>query len=88
GIFASGLLLSAVHFPEHAKPGEVAPEVVRNLGLVYLPAVFVLYVAALACMLGYRITREAHEDSLQKLAAAAELAQTGEPLSTEGKPGD
>ena len=84
GVFASGLLLSIVHFPAHAVPGQVSPEVVRNLGLVYLPTVVVLYVASLACLLGYRITRAGHEESLRKLAAAADLVAEGEPLSTEG----
>ena len=84
GIFASGLLLSVVHFPEHALPGQVPPEVVRNLGLVYLPTVVILYAASLACLFGYRITREGHEDSLRKLAASADLVAEGEPMSTEG----
>jgi Na+/melibiose symporter-like transporter len=83
GIFASGVLLSAVHFPEHAKPGEVPHEVVRNLGLVYVPVIVGLYCVALLCMLGYRITRTGHEESLRKLAATAELAAEGEPLSVE-----
>jgi Na+/melibiose symporter-like transporter len=83
GIFAASLLLAAVHFPEHAKPGEVPHEVIRNLGLVYLPAIAILYVLSLTCMFGYRITRAGHEESLRKLAAAADLAVEGEPLSVE-----
>ena len=61
----------------------MSPEIVRNLGLVYLPTVVVLYGAALACLLGYRITRAGHTESLRKLAAAADLATEGEPLSIE-----
>ncbi|MBS0361528.1 MAG: MFS transporter [Proteobacteria bacterium] len=83
GIFAASVLLALVHFPEHAKPGEVPHEVVRNLGLVYLPVLAILYLLSLICMFGYRITREGHAESLRKLAAAADLAVEGEPLSIE-----
>ena len=66
GIFTSTLLLRAV-FPRGAKPGQVAPEVIRNLGLVYGPAVVVLYLCALACLAGYQITRESHAENLERL---------------------
>lgn len=83
GVFASGMLLAVVRFPEHAAPGQVSPEVIRNLGLAYLPTVVVLYIASFACLTGYRITRTGHTESLRKLAAAADLAAEGEPLSIE-----
>jgi GPH family glycoside/pentoside/hexuronide:cation symporter len=35
GIFASSLLLGAIGFPQDAKPGQVDPQVVSRLGLVY-----------------------------------------------------
>src|SRR5262249_26609594 len=35
GIFASSLLLGGIGFPRGARPGEVAPEVIHRLGLVY-----------------------------------------------------
>ncbi len=68
GIFASTVLLSFIGFPSGAKPGEVPPEIVRNLALVYVPAIFVLYVGTLSFLSTYSITREKHEDNLQKLA--------------------
>jgi Na+/melibiose symporter-like transporter len=79
GIFASSMMLAAIHFPAHAKPGHVAPEVIRGLGLVYVPTQAVLYGVAVLFLTGYTITRASHEDSLRKLAAAADLAQEGEP---------
>ncbi|MDB5436083.1 MAG: sugar transporter [Phenylobacterium sp.] len=82
GIFASGMLLAAIHFPQHARPGYVDPQIVRNLGLVYAPTTVLLYGLALLCLTGYRITRQGHEDSLRKLAAAAELVAEGEPAAT------
>ena len=78
GLLASGLILSAAHFPAHAVPGHVAPEIVRNFALIYLPVTVVLYLAATAIIGLYPISRETHNDNLKKLAA--EVAQAGEPV--------
>jgi Na+/melibiose symporter-like transporter len=85
GIFASGMLLAAVHFPQHARPGQVDPSIIRHLGLVYAPTTVVLYGLALLCLTRYRITRQSHQDSLRKLAAAAELVAEGEPAALTGE---
>lgn len=82
GIFLSGMVLLAIAFPEGAKPGDVDPEIIHRLGLVYLPALGVLYAAAIFFVSLYSISRESHEESLRKLAAAAELAEEGEPPGT------
>lgn len=84
GIFASGLIIGAIRFPTGAKPGTVPADVVRHLGLVYAPTQLVLYSAATLLLLGYGITRASHHETLRKLAAAAELAQEGEPAATRG----
>ncbi len=85
GIFASGLIVGAVHFPTGAKPGSVPADIVRHLGLVYVPTQMVLYGAAALLLLGYGITRASHHDTLRKLAAAADLAAEGEPASSQGR---
>jgi GPH family glycoside/pentoside/hexuronide:cation symporter len=72
GIFASSLLLGAIGFPRDAKPGQVDPEVVHRLGLVYAPTIVVLYLIALAFLATYRISRRTHEDNLRRLAEARE----------------
>jgi GPH family glycoside/pentoside/hexuronide:cation symporter len=87
GIFASGMMLAAAHFPQHAKPGQVPQEIVHNLGMIYVPTLATLYVLAIVAVSGYRITRESHAESLRQLAAAADLAQEGEPASSEGRLG-
>jgi glycoside/pentoside/hexuronide:cation symporter, GPH family len=74
GIFASGLLLLAIHFPRKAQPGHVPPEVIRHLALVYVPTIFILYGLALTFLMGYRITRASHKETLERLAANAEQA--------------
>lgn len=85
GIFASGMIVAAIQFPAGAKPGSVAPEIVRNLGLVYVPTQMVLYGVATLLLLGYGISRASHMETLRKLAAAADLAQEGEPASGRSK---
>ena len=47
-----------------------------------MPTQIVLYGVATLLLLGYRITRSSHADTLRKLAAAADLATEGEPASS------
>jgi Na+/melibiose symporter-like transporter len=72
GIFASGMLLLAIHFPRKAQPGQVPAEVIHHLALVYVPTIWTLYGLALTLLMGYRITRASHQETLQRLAAEAE----------------
>jgi Na+/melibiose symporter-like transporter len=85
GIFASGLIVGAIHFPRGAKPGTIDPQIIRNLGLVYVPTQIVLYGTATLLLLGYSISRASHRETLRKLAAAADLAAEGEPAGSTGK---
>ncbi len=85
GIFVTGLIISGVQFPQGVKPGEVPAEVLRNLGLVYVPTAAALYGMAVLLLLGYRITRKGHQETLRKLAAAADLATEGEPPGSAAK---
>lgn len=75
GIFASSMILLAIGFPDHALPGDVNEAVIRNLGLVYIPALALTYVSAIGAMSFFRITRERHEANLAKLAEASGLGQ-------------
>jgi glycoside/pentoside/hexuronide:cation symporter, GPH family len=72
GIFASTLLLVAIGFPRGAQPGEVDPETVRMLGLVYTPAIVGLYLVAIGFLATYRISRASHEENLRRLAGSGE----------------
>jgi GPH family glycoside/pentoside/hexuronide:cation symporter len=85
GIFFSGMIVAAIHFPKGVKPGAVAPEIVRNLGLVYVPTQAVLYGTATLLLLGYGISRASHMETLRKLAAATDLAAEGEPPSSAAR---
>ncbi|HEV2562258.1 MAG TPA: MFS transporter [Rhizomicrobium sp.] len=75
GVFASGLLLWLVGFPANAQPGHIDMEIVRNLALVYLPVLVLLYGIAMVFLGFYRITRENHEENLKRLAEEMALAK-------------
>lgn len=72
GVFTSTLLLAAIGFPEGAQPGAVDPEVIRALGLAYVPLLLLLYGAGIVCIGAYRIDRESHVENLRRLAAQSE----------------
>jgi Na+/melibiose symporter-like transporter len=74
GIFTSALVLSAIGFPRGAQPGTVDPAVVRRLGLLYAPALVVLYLAALGFLSAYQISRERHRENLRRLGRRADAA--------------
>jgi Na+/melibiose symporter-like transporter len=67
GIFLAGLVLAWVHFPDGAKPGLIAPEVLRNLALTYVPLIVVLLGISIFCITFYQIGRAAHNSNLLKL---------------------
>jgi GPH family glycoside/pentoside/hexuronide:cation symporter len=85
GIFASSIILLIAGFPEHAKAGEVSPQVIHHLGVVYLPTLLIIYLLGAAFMVPYRITRESHAATLRELAAARDLVDEGEPASSTAK---
>jgi Na+/melibiose symporter-like transporter len=68
GAFSATMILTAIEFPKGAAPGEVEPEIIRHLALVYVPSLMVVYLIALGFLTGYRISRETHAANLQKLA--------------------
>jgi len=78
GIFVSTLVLRAIDFPADAKPGAVDPEVIRSLGLVYVPLLGVLIVVVIGFLRAYRITRAGHEANLRRLAERRSEAAAAE----------
>jgi Na+/melibiose symporter-like transporter len=72
GLLLSGLLLGAIGFPADAVPGHVDPAIIRHMGLVYLPAIVVLYGIGIAIIWRFPIDRSHHEENLRRLAAEAE----------------
>lgn len=72
GILTAALVIDAVGLSAGADPQKVAPEVVRNLALVYSAAVLGLYAVAVTLIFGYKISRSSHQETLAQLAANAE----------------
>ena len=69
GIFAGGVVLAWVKFPEGARPGLVPPEVLRNLALTYVPLIVVLLAISIFCITFYQIGRAGHNANLRLLHA-------------------
>jgi glycoside/pentoside/hexuronide:cation symporter, GPH family len=68
GVITAGFVLAAAKFPKGAAQGEVSQETVLRLGLYYAPTILALWMAMMAVMSTYRLTREGHEDNLRRLA--------------------
>ena len=75
GAFVAGGLISLVHFPVHAIPGTVDPEIVRRLALCYIPCVILLNGGSVVALQFYRIDRATHERNVAHLRDAAALAE-------------
>jgi GPH family glycoside/pentoside/hexuronide:cation symporter len=69
GTLSATMILTAVEFPLDARPGEVPDDIVRSLGLVFVPVLMVVYLFALVLLTGYRISRESHGQNLRRLAS-------------------
>ncbi|WP_333586036.1 MFS transporter [Phenylobacterium sp.] len=74
GILIAGAVLSFVAFPEGARRGEVDPEILQNMGLVYLPVVTLLYGLGIVCLSLFNIDKAKHEENLRKLDEVAARA--------------
>src|ERR1700733_10112678 len=71
GLFASGLVLWAVHFPTNKLPGRIDPHIVWNFSILYLSIVVVLYGIGFWIISRFPITRATHAENLRRLAAEA-----------------
>ena len=69
GVLAASAVLAMAQFPKGVAPGQVPDEAVFRLGLYYAPALFVIWMLAIASLKLYRIDRSQHEENLRTLAA-------------------
>ena len=86
GGVTSGVLLAYVAFPQGAKPGEVDPELLRNLALIYLPTIGGFYAVAISCLFLYRIDKSVHEANLRALQEGAIEARTTDAQTEAATP--
>jgi Na+/melibiose symporter-like transporter len=75
GIFAASAVLGFIEFPIGVRPDLVPTAVLDRLALTYAPLSIGLNAVGIALMLGYRITRKTHADTLERLAARAAAAE-------------
>jgi Na+/melibiose symporter-like transporter len=85
GLFASGLVLWASHFPTDKLPGHIDPHIVWNFSIIYLSSSVALYGVGFLIISFFPITRTTHNENLRRLVAEAALATSpmgGEALLT------
>jgi Na+/melibiose symporter-like transporter len=75
GVMVAGALLTLVSFPVGVKPADIDGEVVRNLALVYMPILMILYGLAVGILQAYGITRERHTENLRLLKLQAQVVE-------------
>ena len=79
GLFASGLVLWAAHFPTDKLPGQVDTRIVWNFSILYLAIVVALYGIGFWIISYFPITRAMHEENLQRLAGEAGAGLIDQP---------
>lgn len=78
GVFIATSVLAFASFPREAERGQVSDEVLRSLGLAYIPTIVGLYGIAIACLCAYGINRARHEENLRTIAQRAVKAAADE----------
>jgi Na+/melibiose symporter-like transporter len=86
GIFISTLVLVTVQFPIGAERGEVPPEVLHNMGMIYIPLVGTLWSVAIFVFMGLKVSRRTHEDNLRELATRAAEKAAASPSNDSPAP--
>ena len=80
GIMAASAIVAIIHLESGPDPATVPASVPRDLALIYCPTIIGLFLVACLLLLGYRITRESHRETLRQLMAEAEMVSEGEAL--------
>lgn len=77
GVITAGFVLAAAAFPTGAAQGQVSQETLRSLGLFYAPTILTLWLAMMAVLSTYNLSREGHEENLRRLAASRRQESSG-----------
>ena len=67
GTFLGGLTLSLIEFPKETAVGDVAPDVIFDLGLVYGPLILAILLSSVYAIDRYPISRAQHAETLARL---------------------
>jgi len=68
GTLIAGILLSLIAFPTETAVGDVSPDIIAKLGLIYGPVVFLIWTGVILSISRYRISRSSHQEMLKQLA--------------------
>jgi len=68
GTLIAGILLSLIAFPTETAVGDVPPDIIAKLGLIYGPLVFLIWMGVILIISRYRISRSRHQETLEQLA--------------------
>ena len=68
GLLAASFVLSLADFPAGAAQGEVSAAALWRLGAYYVPAILILWMAMMAAISTYRLSRADHDANLRQLA--------------------
>lgn len=69
GVMIAAILLAIIDFPREVSPGDVPADKIFNLGLIYAPIVFILWMSMMLMLTRYRIDRSVHAKNLESLSA-------------------
>jgi glycoside/pentoside/hexuronide:cation symporter, GPH family len=69
GVMAASIVLTLAHFPKGASPTQVSEDALFRLGAIYVPTMIAVWVAMIAVISTYKLSRSEHEENLRKLAA-------------------
>ena len=68
GTLIAGILLTLIAFPTQTTVGDVPPDTIAKLGLIYGPVVFLIWMGVILSLSRYRISRSSHQETLDRLA--------------------
>ncbi len=68
GVFTAGMVLTLVAFPAKAQRGMVDPEVLQQMGLIYVPLLLLVLGPAFLLLTRYPIDEARHRENLRTLA--------------------
>lgn len=74
GVFISGMVISAIQFPEKADPATVDPAIVNQLAWIYVISIGVLCGLAIIALWFYPITKASHQRMREELEARKQTA--------------
>lgn len=74
GVITAGFVLTLSGFPTGASPDQVSDETLWRFGALYVPTILSIWMAMIAVMATYKLSRSDHEENLRKLAESRQGA--------------